>query len=967
MNKPINQLVFRSFLMALCISAAAAAAFAQSTAFTYQGRLQDGGTNANGSYDLQFTLWDSLAGGTQQPQPGPITVIKSSVAVVNGVFTLQLDFGATAFPGADRFLETSVRPAGSGAFTLLAPRQQVTSTPYAIRSASAASADNVPVGAIPAGSGNYIQNSSAQQPTSNFNISGNGSAGGTLSANSVNSSTTFNIAGNRVVSVTGDTIFPTSNTLVGVGAGTKILPNANGDGGFNSFYGFDAGFFNTTGKANSFFGSSAGQSNTTGVSNSFFGLQAGYGNTTGANNSFFGFSAGFNSTTGHDNSIFGTNAGLNQSGNYNTYIGGQAGQTTSGDTNTFIGFNTGVQGQSASNTLLGYSASLGSANLTNATAIGAGAIVSKSNSLVLGATGTNVGVGTVSPSARLHVVGDTNLVGNVTISGSLKADNINGVRLMSAGTQNLFAGDLAGQSNTGQQNSFFGYFSGAFNTTGNFNSFFGVQTGFANTTGSSNSFFGTAAGSGNTTGNFNAFFGLSSGLKNTVGSDNSFFGPQAGQNNVDGNFNSFVGRAAGGQNTSGGANTFLGWAAGDVNSTGSENTILGFNADVASNNLTNATAIGARASVSQNNSLVLGSISGVNNALASTNVGIGTTAPSARLHVVGDTNLVGNLTVSGTLNATLPTNSSSYIQNTSSQQASSNFNISGNGTVGTNLIASGKIGIGTASPAVKLDINDQATSVMIRLQGPAAGGSEIDFIGSGGTMVGAVGNAPGIASGTPATYLLGSSGTAVSLGAGGSMPPVFNVMPNQNVGIGTTAPTFKLHVNGETRTDIMSIGTYVANNGGPALCANTSNNRIALCTSSLRYKTNVVSFQHGLDIIQRLRPISFTWREGGMSDIGLGAEEVDKVEPLLTFRNNQGEIEGVRYNQLSAVFINAFKEQQAQIAQQQKQLKAQAEEIKRQEQQAGQQQSAFAAQQRELDALKKLVCRTHARAAACRR
>ncbi|HZI49783.1 MAG TPA: hypothetical protein VFD75_18440 [Pyrinomonadaceae bacterium] len=69
MNKPINQPVFRSFLIALCISAVAAAAFAQSPAFTYQGRLQHGGTNANGSFPgadrfrcVQVTRW--FGGGT---------------------------------------------------------------------------------------------------------------------------------------------------------------------------------------------------------------------------------------------------------------------------------------------------------------------------------------------------------------------------------------------------------------------------------------------------------------------------------------------------------------------------------------------------------------------------------------------------------------------------------------------------------------------------------------------------------------------------------------------------------------------------------------------------------------------------------------------------------------------------------------------------------------------------------------
>src|SRR5215469_15101912 len=66
----------------------------QTTMFTYQGRLTDGGTPANGNYDLQFTLWDALNGGTQQPQPNPVTVMLPSVSVTAGVFTVQLDFGA---------------------------------------------------------------------------------------------------------------------------------------------------------------------------------------------------------------------------------------------------------------------------------------------------------------------------------------------------------------------------------------------------------------------------------------------------------------------------------------------------------------------------------------------------------------------------------------------------------------------------------------------------------------------------------------------------------------------------------------------------------------------------------------------------------------------------------------------------------------------------------------------------------
>src|SRR5438874_6781965 len=123
-------------VIALAFLFAAASAFAQTSSFTYQGRLTDGGTAANGKYDVQFALFDSLSGGTQVGS----TQTLNTVAVSNGVFTVSLDFGASSFPGANRFLEISARPTG-GSFTLLTPRQQVTSTPYAIRSANASSAD----------------------------------------------------------------------------------------------------------------------------------------------------------------------------------------------------------------------------------------------------------------------------------------------------------------------------------------------------------------------------------------------------------------------------------------------------------------------------------------------------------------------------------------------------------------------------------------------------------------------------------------------------------------------------------------------------------------------------------------------------------------------------------------------------------------------------------------------------------
>ena len=103
-----------AFVMLLLALASAGVSKGQTTSFTYQGRLTDGGAPANNNYDLQFTLWDAAVGGTQQPQPAPAALTKTNVAVTGGVFSVLLDFGASAFPGADRFLEIGVRPGGSG-------------------------------------------------------------------------------------------------------------------------------------------------------------------------------------------------------------------------------------------------------------------------------------------------------------------------------------------------------------------------------------------------------------------------------------------------------------------------------------------------------------------------------------------------------------------------------------------------------------------------------------------------------------------------------------------------------------------------------------------------------------------------------------------------------------------------------------------------------------------------------------
>jgi hypothetical protein len=106
----------------------------QSTAFTYQGRLNQNGAGYTGTAEFAATLWDSVAGGTQLQTNNPVSIV---IGVTNGLFTLPLDFGDVPFNGgADRWLDLQVRTT-LGPFTTLTPRQKLTPTPYAMHAASA--------------------------------------------------------------------------------------------------------------------------------------------------------------------------------------------------------------------------------------------------------------------------------------------------------------------------------------------------------------------------------------------------------------------------------------------------------------------------------------------------------------------------------------------------------------------------------------------------------------------------------------------------------------------------------------------------------------------------------------------------------------------------------------------------------------------------------------------------------------
>ncbi len=117
--------------LAIAVLAATAQAQVAASDFTYQGRLESGGATANGTFDMQFRLFDAAVAGTQV---GP-TATNPAVQVDQGLFTIPLDFGAAALQsGQQRWIEISVRNPGAPTYTTLSPRQKLTQAPLATTS-----------------------------------------------------------------------------------------------------------------------------------------------------------------------------------------------------------------------------------------------------------------------------------------------------------------------------------------------------------------------------------------------------------------------------------------------------------------------------------------------------------------------------------------------------------------------------------------------------------------------------------------------------------------------------------------------------------------------------------------------------------------------------------------------------------------------------------------------------------------
>jgi len=237
-----------------------------------------------------------------------------------------------------------------------------------------------------------------------------------------------------------------SNSLIAMTTGSfnssfgSLALNSLKGGGLNNAFGYKALFTNVSGSRNVAVGNHAleahkGSDSTAIGYQSLDSLTFGNGTavgsgslksvTTSVGNSALGLNS-LATATGSSNTAVGDSAlGFYTTINANTAIGYSALYGAAGDNNTGVGFLTGEQIGSypaiSSCTFIGYQARQGANSLTNATAIGAGSVVSSSNAIVLGNTGIKVGIGLTVPLSELSIAGHVQIASNTTTTPVVSA------------------------------------------------------------------------------------------------------------------------------------------------------------------------------------------------------------------------------------------------------------------------------------------------------------------------------------------------------------------------------------------------------------------------------------------------------------------------------------------------------------------------------------------------------------------
>jgi uncharacterized coiled-coil protein SlyX len=418
---------------------------------------------------------------------------------------------------------------------------------------------------------------------------------------------------------------------------------------------------------------------------------------------------------------------------------------------------------------------------------------------------------------------------------------------------------------------------------------------------------------GNTAEGDNALLNLTSGLdntavgfdtlfSNTTGSDNTANGSQALVSNTTGFNNTAIGRTALQSNVTGNNNTATGFQTLPSNTTGSDNTANGTNALFSNTTGMDNTATGSGAL--QNNT-------------ADNNTATGFQALNGNTTGGSNTATGGNVLVSNTIgmNNTATGGNGLQFNTTGNNNTADGVNVLSNNTTGNFNTADGVSALGRNTTG----INNTAT-----------GGSALSNNTTGSSN---------IVMGFAAGFNLTTGSNNIDIGSAGVAGE------SSRIRIGTKPAQKATFIAGIS-------GVTVANGVGVII---NSQGQLGTVVSSERFKDAIKPMEKASEVILALQPVTFRYKHEldptGIPQFGLVAEQVEKVDPDLVARDEQGKPYTVRYEAVNAMLLNEFLKEHRKVEEQEHKLAVQDSKSKEQNATIIELKSALAQQQQQIGLL----------------